>query len=152
MNRKISLLIMALVLGAILVPCINADTQSINSKKIKTIDRPWENIKSTSYEGNRTLKIKIMRILMEDFIDVGDGILNWYADFKWHIHVDDEKQSGRGPLDQHDIDYWDECDAYKFTFKYDVAQKDEVTIRIELWDRDLILDEECDINGETKEK
>ncbi|RLF26614.1 MAG: hypothetical protein DRN01_04375 [Thermoplasmata archaeon] len=102
----------------------------------------------------RTVFIRVNNIVMEDYIDFDPLHLQYVldADFTWkvwvdHIYDDNYMKKGDGPKDDWNISpHWKES--------WDVGNKDEVQIRIEVWDRDKPYsdDDLCDINGEMSGK
>ena len=104
--------------------------------------------------GGRTVTVSILEITMEDMIDpsLNSPPYDYKADFTWKIWVDNFKQEGQGVKDDWDINYEYDKDRYQLVFDWDVGDKNEVNIKIELWDRDDPLDptgdDRCDINGE----
>jgi len=107
---------------------------------------------TTSSLTGRTVTVRIDNIVMEDYIDFNLQYLKYdiLADFTWkvwvdHIYDDSYMKKGDGPKDD-----WNISPHWKGS--WDVGNKDEVQIRIEVWDRDIHDDDLCDINGELSGK
>lgn len=104
-------------------------------------------------EGN-IVTVSILEIEMRDYIDGSKYTFdeNMKADFTWKIWVDDfnvDPKEGQGVENDWHITT---SEGYTLVFNWDVGQKDEVKIKIELWDRDEFYDptgdDICDINGD----
>lgn len=95
----------------------------------------------------RTVTVSIDVIEMEDYIDYDPFKFQYVknADFTWNVFVNGDKKYDTGDKDDW---YIEKGEGYDLEWDWNVKQQDEITIKIELWDRDVKYDDLCDINGD----
>jgi len=99
-----------------------------------------------------TLQISLLKIIMKDYIDQGImGSNNKYADFYFKIWVYGGKDNSGDNFWRYDMpDDIQQCNNIDAKHTWNIGQREEVKIKIEVWDRDDPLgwtDDLCDING-----
>jgi len=136
MNKKI---ICIAIIGMFLLTGINAVGMNVNSSNSNGQE-------VTTFE-DRHVTVYLHTILMWDYID-GFPISDKYADFRIKVWVYDG-------IDDDGDNYW-ECNLpdnihyledINQNHRWSIGDKNAVDIRVEVWDRDLLWDEYCDING-----
>ena len=142
-NKKIiKIIVFSILLNLIMAP-ITAIGLKVNSSD-------GEEPEVMMFEDRHvTIKLRYLEMLDNIDWDIGQGD-NKYADFRYKIWV-------FGGIDGNGDDYWEvnlpddikKLDNVNKEHEWSIGDKDEVEIKIALWDRDLLGEEYCDINGDS---